>query len=667
MKWPSGREQVLENVAVDRIRDGGGAEVKGLVRALRNPTQPNTGWMGPPALAVWAAAAVAFVVLAFAVGARAKPESDEPRYLSPYLMAASPDGRWLYVVCERGNELRVVDANSGKLVKSVAVGRVPRGIAVSADGQQIYVTNTWDDTVSVIDATALKVTRTLPTGFEPTGVAVDKAGKTLYVANRLSNDISVIDLGSGQETKRLLAGRGASYLALSADGTRLYCTHIYPKINKVHRTAPESEITVIDTARQTVIDRLPLHNVAGVFQLAISSDGKLGVAPQLRPKNLVPLAHVEHGWVFGDSLALFGDDVGGGVVQVPIDELERYFAMPFAVAIAPDKSKLYVSTAGSESVTVIDIPRLLAFARTAPSTAANDLSASANYVTGRIAVGMNPRGLVLSGDGKRLFVANRMDDSISVIDTASDQVVSSIDLGGRKDLNSLRRGERIFYTARYAFQGEFSCANCHLDATFDGLQWDLEPDGFGKDIVDNRSIEDLNGTEPFKWNGGNPNMPTECGPRTEKYFYRSQSYNSAELADLVSFVQALPLRPNRYRLPTGELSPQQERGQAIFERTTYKDGRPIPQANQCAYCHSGPKYTNQKLADVGSGKKTDRSPLIDVPHLTDVAYSAPYLHDGSARSMEEIWTVFNPNDTHGVTNDLTKDELNDLIEYLRTL
>jgi hypothetical protein len=35
--------------------------------------------------------------------------------------------------------------------------------------------------------------------------------------------------------------------------------------------------------------------------------------------------------------------------------------------------------------------------------------------------------------------------------------------------------------------------------------------------------------------------------------------------------------------------------------------------------------------------------------------------------MEEIWTVFNPNDTHGQTNDLNKDELNDLIEYLKTL
>ena len=138
-------------------------------------------------------------------------------------------------------------------------------------------------------------------------------------------------------------------------------------------------------------------------------------------------------------------------------------------------------------------------------------------------------------------------------------------------MTSLRRGERIFYTARFAFQGQFSCANCHIDATFDGLQWDLEPDGFGVDIVDNRSIEDLSGTEPFKWNGGNPNMATECGPRTEKFFYRSQSYNSAELADLVSYVMALPLRPNRYRLPGGELTPAQERGKAIFERTTRQD------------------------------------------------------------------------------------------------
>jgi len=586
-------------------------------------------------------------------------------YLSPLEMVFSADGRLLYVVCEGSDEVRVIDVPSGKVVGSIPVGRMPRGLASSPDGHWLYVTNAWSDNVSVIDAAALKVVQTLPAGFEPTGVVSDLSGAALYVANRLSGDVSVIDLKSGQETKRLLAGRGASYLALSPDGKWIYCTHIFPNPG-AFRTQPNSEITVIDTGRQTVAERKPLHNVAGVFHVALSADGKLGVAAQLRPKNLIPLAHVEHGWVFGDSLTLFGQDVGTPI-QIPIDELDRYYALPWGIAITPDKTRIYLTTAGSASVTVIDVRHLIQTVKTRQGPFVNDLSAAADYVVSRIPVGHNPRGALLSPDGKQLYVANRLDDNISVIDTAADKVVSTIDLGGPKNVDALRRGERLFYTADFAFQGQFGCANCHLDATIDGLQWDLEPDGFGKDIVDNRSLENLAGTEPFKWNGGNADMPTECGPRTEKFFFRSQSFTQQQLTDLVTFVYSLPYRPNRYRAASGELTPAQERGKTIFGRTKYKNGKPIPEANQCATCHSGPKGTNQKQVDVGTGKLTDRSPVIDVPQLPNVAYSAPYLHDGSAKSLEEIWTVFNPKDTHGVSNDLTKDELNDLIEYLKTL
>jgi len=135
-----------------------------------------------------------------------------------------------------------------------------------------------------------------------------------------------------------------------------------------------------------------------------------------------------------------------------------------------DKKKLYVSSSGSEEVTVIDIQKLVGFVRESNGPIANDLSASANYVVARIPVGRNPKGLVISRDGSRLFVANRLDDTIGVIDTANDVVVSTIGLGGKPDMTSLRRGERLFYTARFAFQGQFSCANCHIDSTFDGLQ-----------------------------------------------------------------------------------------------------------------------------------------------------------------------------------------------------
>jgi YVTN family beta-propeller protein len=608
-------------------------------------------------------------VTMLAIAAKPAPQQSgalvKEHYLSPIEMAVSPEGHLLYVVCQDSDEVRVVDSESGKVVASIHVGHIPRGIALSSDARRLYVTNAWSDTVSVIDTASREVVQTLPTGFEPIGVVVDKGGTTLYVANRLSSDVSVIDLATGQEIKRLLAGRGASYLALSPDGKRIYCTHIYPNPGGF-RSQPESEITVIDTSTRRVTERKLLPNVAGAFHVTASADGKLFVVAQLRPKNLIPLARVEHGSVFGDSLTVFGEDIGG-TFAIPLDELERYYALPWGVAITPDKSKIFLTTAGSQSVTAINVPRLLKTVRTRRQPFANDLSASADYVTARIPVGHNPRGVAFSPDGKRLYVANRLDDSISVIDTAAEQVVTTIDLGGPKNIDALRRGERLFYTADFAFQGQYGCSNCHLDATIDGLQWDLEPDGFGKDIVDNRSLENLAGTEPFKWNGGNPDMPTECGPRTEKFFFRSQSFTQQQLTDLVTFVYSLPYRPNRYRLANGDLSPAQERGKAIFERTRTKIGMPIPDANQCAYCHGGPKYTNQKQIEVGTGKLTDRSPVIDVPQLPNVAYSAPYLHDGSAKSLEEIWTIYNPKDTHGVTNDLTKDDLNDLIEYLKTL
>jgi YVTN family beta-propeller protein len=387
----------------------------------------------------------------------------------------------------------------------------------------------------------------------------------------------------------------------------------------------------------------------------------------LRPKNLVPLAHVEHGWAFGNSLAVFGDDIGG-VVQMPLDEIDNFPSLPFGVAIAPDKSRAYVSASGSNELLVINLPKLVAAARS-PQAArlANDLSASARYVEKHLPTGRNPRGIQLSPDGKTLYVANRLDDTISVVDTARPAVAATIELFEPRSLTPQRRGERLFYSSMYSFGHQFGCASCHLDSTFDGLSWDLEPDGFGVDIVDNRALEEVKDTAPFKWNGGNPDLETECGPRTERFFFRSQGFRGADLEDLVQYIQSIPLRPNRYRLPDGQFTPAQERGLAIFTRETRKDGTPIPYSLQCFVCHSGPSYTNLTSFDVGTGKPSDRSPLIDTPQLTNVVNSAPYLHDGSARSLEEIWTVFNPNDKHGVTNDLTKDELNDLIEYLKTL
>jgi YVTN family beta-propeller protein len=596
------------------------------------------------------------------VEAQPDPTTEE-RYASPLELLVSPDGRELYVLCQGADEVRVLNAATGRVLRIIPVGHEPRGLSFSPDGMRLLVANSWDDTVTVADANTGRVVATWPAGYEPSSVLEDRAEKRLFVADRIGNDITVLDAATGAVQGTLEAGRGASYLATAADGSRIYATHVYPNLGP-HRTPPASEITVIDPEKAQVVDRIALPGIAGVFHVAVARDGRLGVAAELHPKNLVPLAHVEHGWVFVDTLTIFGADAGRRV-EVPLDEVDRYFAMPFGVAIAPDKSRIFVTNGGSDCVTVIDTNRMLAYIHAHPKPFDEDLSASAHYVMARIPVGKNPRGLVFSPDGTRLYVANRLDDTISVVDTHGLRVVRTIRLDGPKKVSALRRGEQVFYSSR-SFQGQFGCSNCHIDSTFDGMQWDLEPDGFGMDIVDNRLIEDLRGTEPFKWNGGNPSIAVECGIRTEMYFWRTQNYDDLRLADLALYIRSLPSRPNRWLAKDGRLTPAQERGRAIFNRTVDKLRQPIPAGNRCSTCHSGPKGTDQKSFEVGTRKATDTGGLFDTPQLSNIALTAPYLHDGSAATLEEIWTIYNPRDQHGRTNDLTKDELNDLMEYLRT-
>jgi YVTN family beta-propeller protein len=591
-------------------------------------------------------------------------------YASPVEMLFSPDGARLYVLCQGSDEVRVLDARIYTPIKNIPVGHLPRGFSFSPDGKRLFVANTWDDTISVIDIATLNVTATWHVGAEPSSVVEGRDGQHVFVANRISNDVAVLNPQTGEEQKRLVAGRGASYITPSPDGTKLYVTHVYPNparrpTPEGNRVPPQSEITVIDAARAVVVDRMQLDRIAHSFHTAFSADGRLGVTANMYPKNLVPLAHLEHSGAFADTITLFGADVGRPV-ELPLDELERYAVRPFGVAISPDKSHIYITCEGSEIVTVIDVARALTFVHTHPGPYVQDLSASGNYVTTRINVGHDPRGVAFTPDARQLLVANRLEDTLSIIDTRTNKLVRTVELAGPKQLSVLRHGEQTFYTARYSFQGQIGCANCHIDSTFDGLTWDLEPDGFGRDIVDNRLLEDIKDTEPYKWNGGNPNLPTECGPRTEKYFWRSENYDDLTLTDLVTYVRSIPLRPNRWKLPGRQLTPAQERGKELFERTVDKLGKPIPQGNRCNFCHSGPKGTDQKSFDVGTKKATDNSGMIDTPQLINVGLTAPYLHDGSARTLEEIWTMYNPDDKHGRTNDLTKDELNDLIEYLRT-
>ncbi len=191
----------------------------------------------------------------------------------------------------------------------------------------------------------------------------------------------------------------------------------------------------------------------------------------------------------------------------------------------------------------------------------------------------------------------------------------------------------------------------------------------GRDVVLNRSLRGLSGTEPFKWTGSNATIEKQCGPRFAMVLSRADVFEEEALRALVGWLHSMPPPPPR---PGGGQVADvdrkaRERGQRIFERAARKNGQPIPPAGRCVTCHVLPHGTTGQKADVGTKGPRDGTGLFDIPHLTGIATKAPYLHDARATTLEEIWTLPGVLDQHGVVTDLSKADLNDLIEYLRGL
>src|SRR5436309_961462 len=73
----------------------------------------------------------------------------------------------IFVTNERSDDVTVIAADSGTVLKTIAVGKRPRGVVASADGKRVYVANSNSDALSVIDAAGLTVTATMPAGRDP--------------------------------------------------------------------------------------------------------------------------------------------------------------------------------------------------------------------------------------------------------------------------------------------------------------------------------------------------------------------------------------------------------------------------------------------------------------------------------------------------------------------
>ncbi len=608
--------------------------------------------------------------------AYAVPEDD--LYKSPIEMALSRDGRRLFVTCENSGELVVIDTGLRKVVSSAKAGKSPFGVALSPDGSLLYVSNREDDNVTVFDAATVGVIRQIPVGNDPHGLITDETGRYLFVTNLGTDDVSVIDTRDFKEIKRLEAGRSPFGIALSPDHRFLYVSSQLSS-PVPFRTPPVLELTVIDARRQVVAGRRQLPSTLIGQNLAVSPDGRFVVEALELPKNLLPETQVYQGWMVTHGFAVAEAGPQGRAAYFLLDEANLYFADPFGVAFSPDGRKLYLTSSGVNAVTAVDMRKVAELLRAqdgkiglsdeAISLNARNLGLSSEYVLARIPTECNPKDIAASPDGRWLYVANRLSDSVQVIDTVDNRVAGTIDLGGPKIETELRRGAKLFNYSSISFQKQLSCNTCHPENNLDGLVYDIVApgDAIGRNLVENRTMRGIAGTAPFKWSGTNPTLERQDGPRAAQLFFRSHGFEKDDLEATVHFIESLALKKSRYAPADGRLDEFQKRGKAAFERAYTKDGRYIPVANRCITCHPAPYYTDCMSHDVGTQSNTDDSGEFDTPQLGDVYDTGPYLHDGRSESLEEIWTVFNPGDTHGVSNDMAKENLNELIEYIKTL
>jgi DNA-binding beta-propeller fold protein YncE len=595
-----------------------------------------------------------------------------PRHPSPEGMVMAPDGRRLYVALPDVDQVVEVDTHSLDIVRVVNVPGEPTGLALDAEGVTLYVTARMLDELVAFRIEDLSRQWSVPVGLEPVGLAVCRtpAGDRVVVANVRSDDASVVDVNRREELVRLMTGREPYAVTSTPDGSRAL---VACRLSNLHAGAfdevGESELTIIDPARTRVVLRQSLDSSHLSESVGVVAQRSWVITPLVRVRNLVPITQVARGWVMSAGLAISSID-SPDVVQLPLDEANAFFADPAGLAVHPNGNRAYLAFGGSDVVTVVDLERMADWLAKASdiekARAIHNLELSYDWIVTRIPTRQNPRQVVLSPDGSRLYVGERLADTILVVDTETHETVGRIVLGNGGSDDPIRRGERVFNTAAKTFQGQFSCRSCHPDGHVDGLTYDFDGDGMGDNLLDNRSLRGLAGTWPFKWVGSNPSLKVQCGPRFARVLMRTDPFTDEELRDLVAFIESMP--PARtQRVQDLEPTPAQERGREIFFATHQPDGTPIPREIQCHFCHAPPLFTNRMKTSVGTLGPYSTTDEFDTPHLLGIAASAPYLHDGRARTLEELWTVYQTNDLHGASEYMDKHQLNDLIEFLKTL
>jgi cytochrome c peroxidase len=254
-------------------------------------------------------------------------------------------------------------------------------------------------------------------------------------------------------------------------------------------------------------------------------------------------------------------------------------------------------------------------------------------------------------DGDELFVHCELDRTLVRLDTTTvekfgqPQVSAGPELAASARSEAAQRGAELFrrgMDSRMSSGGFMACASCHPEGRSDGLSWRIEGHNLQTPLLAGRVI----GTHPFKWDGKDADLPTSLTNTIGRL--GGAGLTPAQIGDLQAFLESLP----QPEAPRADDPDAIARGRKIFESDK----------TACAACHDGPSFADGVQHDLDTNIGD-----VDTPSLLGLAHTAPYYHDGSARTLRALLTDKASVHEMGRTEHLDDEQIDDLIAYLESL
>jgi YVTN family beta-propeller protein len=139
----------------------------------------------------------------------------------PKVVKVTPDNKYILVSNWCSYTVTIISVETQKTVKSIKIGRYPRGISISSDSKFAYVAEMGGNRIHRIDLESFLVDY-IPIGSNPRAIELSPDGSRLYATLNISGKVIAWDLATNQAIKTVSTGKSARSLAISKDGSSLF-------------------------------------------------------------------------------------------------------------------------------------------------------------------------------------------------------------------------------------------------------------------------------------------------------------------------------------------------------------------------------------------------------------------------------------------------------------